>query len=296
MYYSKNDESFIRPRVTEHETHMVMTDVVRVRKIKYVNFDTRFLQNLNSLESIMESSIYNVQLVEALRDVTSVQVVQMEVPVSFHTLSERLGNNNFSITNTATKVVTIYLVPDCYYNFEYISELVATLNAVSSAYLFSATKGGLMTIENRSGAPMTVDFGLGSSSLDSLGWLLGFRKQKYVALSITPTFMSECAIDFNPVRYLYLCMEDYSTSSSTDFVSYLAHSIVAKKIASRITVGNSRYGSMLFNSPSTAVSNVRVFPNSINLTKIAFQLTTENGTIVDMNGLSYSFVLKVEHE
>lgn len=279
--------------MTDHDGHMVMTDVIRSRKVKYVNIDTRFLSTTSSM-----STEYSIQLVEMLRDVTSLQVVQMEVPISFHTISERLGNNQFTITDTATARVTQYLVPDFYYSHSSIGDLFQTLNGYSALYVFATSRTGYTTIKNLSGAPITIKFGTGTNSLDSLGQLLGFRLNTYnmPILPVSVTLTSESAIDANPVRYLYLCLEDYSASSSTDFVSYLAHSIVAKKIASRITLGNSQFGSVICNSPSTAVSNVRRFSNPVHLAKLAFQLVAENGTTINMNGLGYSFVLRVEHE
>jgi hypothetical protein len=113
------EDYFARPKVTDHDGHMVMTDVIRSRKIKYVNIDTRFIKHHQSSTATATatatatsmSSEYSIQLVEMLRDVTSLQVVQMEVPISFHTISERLGNNQFTITDNTTNRVTRYLVP-----------------------------------------------------------------------------------------------------------------------------------------------------------------------------------------
>jgi hypothetical protein len=303
-----NHNYFARPTVTDHDGHMVMTDVIRSRKIKYVNIDTRFIQQQQSSTATATataktmSSEYSIQLVEMLRDVTSLQVVQMEVPISFHTISERLGNNQFTITDDTSKRVTQYLVPDFYYSHSSIGGLFQVLNGFSALYVFATSPTGFTTIANRSGAPITIDFGTGTNSLDSLGQLLGFRQKTYsityspIPIPIPLPLLSESAIDSNPMRYLYLCLEDYSASSSTDFVSYLTHSIVAKKIASRITLGNSQFGTVLYNTPSTTVSNVRLFSNPVNLAKLAFQLVAENGTSINMNGLGYSFVLRVEHE
>ena len=295
------EDYFARPKVTDHDGHMVMTDVIRSRKIKYVNIDTRFIQQQQSSTATATSmsSEYSIQLVEMLRDVTSLQVVQMEVPISFHTMSERLGNNQFTITDNTTNRVTEYLVPDFYYSHSSISDLFQVLNGFSALYVFAtSSRTGFTTITNRSGAPITIDFGTGTNSLDSLGQLLGFRQRTYYIniLPIPLPLLSESAIDSNPMRYLYLCLEDYSASSSTDFVSYLTHSIVAKKIASRITLGNSQFGTVIYNTPSTTVSNVRLFSNPVHLAKFAFQLVAENGTSINMNGLGYSFVLRVEHE
>ena len=93
MFYSNQSENgFIQPVVTEYDTHMVMSNVVRTRKKKQMNIDTSFFEHSENF-----LGIFSINLPDKIKDVTSIHVTHMELPVSSNTISDHLGNNYFTI-------------------------------------------------------------------------------------------------------------------------------------------------------------------------------------------------------
>jgi hypothetical protein len=316
MYYSSetNQNGFMSPSVKEYDTHMVMTNVIRPRKQKFINIDSRFFQkwddqvNTNTNNSISSNlntnSGFSIQLSDKLVDVTSIEIVQLELPISFYTISQALGNNNFTITNVDSKKSFSIIIPDNHYNSDNNSRtlLLQTLNSykpdTGCEFSLDSSNRGFMIITNTSNSAIVIQFNNKSTSGTSLGWMLGFRYKSYTVKPST-ALQAPAIIDWNPIRYVYLCVEDYSTTSNRDFIAYLPHSIIGNRIATRISLGDisSSYGSVVScNSYNYLISNIRIYANVCNLSKLSCQLITEDGTNLDINGLSFSFVIKVEHE
>jgi len=135
------DNLFLEPKVKQYGSHMVMSNVNKPTKTKYVNVDTKFSDEYNNF---MVAN-YNITLPERINDVKSLTVANMELPMSFYNISSALGNNSFQITNLEAVTNAPYLIqlstgyinsnnqfvdtiviPDGYYT---ISELKTTINS-----------------------------------------------------------------------------------------------------------------------------------------------------------------------
>ena len=92
--YLDNKELFLGATTTQYGNHMVMTNVMKPGKTKYINIDTRFREDydMNTL------SKQNVSLPERYTDVRSISVVSAEIPMSYYNISSALGNNAFKVT------------------------------------------------------------------------------------------------------------------------------------------------------------------------------------------------------
>lgn len=140
QYFDKS-ELFLEPKVKQYGSHMIMSNVHKPTKTKYVNVDTKFSDEYNNFSV----ANYNVTLPERINDVKSITVTNMELPMSFYNISSALGNNSFQITNLEVSTTLPYLtqlstgsinsnnqfvdtiiIPDGYYN---ISELKTTINS-----------------------------------------------------------------------------------------------------------------------------------------------------------------------
>jgi len=73
MYFD-NKELFAGPKVSQYGSHMVMTNVTKTPKMKYVNIDTKFRDEYNT----DFTTDYNISLPERITDVRSISVVNME--------------------------------------------------------------------------------------------------------------------------------------------------------------------------------------------------------------------------
>jgi len=139
QYFDKS-ELFLEPKVKQYGSHMVMSNVHKPTKTKYVNVDTKFSDEYNDFSV----ANYNITLPERINDVKSLTVTNLELPMSFYNISSALGNNSFQITNNDVdptipyltqlstgsivdgKFVDTIVIPDGYYT---IDELKTTINS-----------------------------------------------------------------------------------------------------------------------------------------------------------------------
>jgi hypothetical protein len=99
---------------------------------------------------------------------------------------------------------------------------------------------------------------------------------------------------------LYLIVDEFNQGNPHSFIAPLPKSFINKNIIARITTNyqNFPYGSVLTANLTNGllVSDKREFSGKVNLQKLNIQLVNEYGHGVDLNGLDFSFAIKVEHE
>lgn len=100
-----DDKMFLSPEVTQHGGHMIMQNVKKPNKIKYLNIDTRFQGDYNS--SKLATLTYN--LPQKITEVKSIAVRNIEIPMSFYSFSSNRGNTHMKVhsstANTDTNIV-----------------------------------------------------------------------------------------------------------------------------------------------------------------------------------------------
>jgi hypothetical protein len=300
--YFDNKELFTGPKMNQYGSHMVMTNVAKSSKIKYVNIDTKFRDEYNSNVTID----YNITLPERITDVRTISVTNVEVPNTFFNISENIGNNAMKITSAAS--TGILVVRDGNYNqASLLTELNARKTTLGSPFTnltFDASFNKI-TITPSSGT-FAIDFGVDSTGAFAkynfktrLGWLLGFRNQTYTG--ITSRLTSEYMSNFTGPRYLYLVVDEFtSNGNQKSFVAPLPSSVLAKHILARITIDRTTYPFLSVipatNQNGLLISDDRSYTGKVDIQKLNVQLVNENGTPMDLNGADFSFCLKIEHE
>jgi len=287
---------FLEPKTTQYGSHMVMSNVIKQSKTKYINIDTRFRDEYNYIST----ANYNITLPERITDVNTMNLTSIEIPMSFYNISANLGNNFLNLTRNGT--TTTITIADGTYS---VSTLKTTLNAALWGYDLSYNYSGSNSTLNTGTGSVTVNFAVDSvggndkyNIKSKLGWILGFRNSTYtISTSITK---SEAFYDFNGPRYLYLAIDEYNKGNQHSFVSPLYNSLINKNIIARITMNTATHG---FGTILPAnlkngllVSDLRNYTGKIDLLKMNVQLLDENGNNVALNGLDFSFSLAVEHE
>ena len=320
---------FIEPTVKQYGSHMVMTNVHKPNKTKYVNIDTRFRDEYNNNELVN----YNVTLPERINDIKQITVKSVELPMTMYNISSALGNNYFKITNDLPTSnidygTTIITLDDGMYDLTSLgAEIQNKINATD--YKFNYLKYRIRN--NKSEFYREVDNGDNDDSTQEpnlilnfavdkygnfdkynfkskLGWLLGYRKLEYTIkhqYDVNPVDpylyeISDTIIDLNGSKYLYLAVDEFSKNNPQSFVTPLPTSFINKSIIARITLDKKNYS---FNTILPAntyngllVSDVRTYTGKIDIQKLNLQLLNDFGSPISLNGMDFSLCLEVEYE
>ena len=169
--YAGKMNSFVDPTVKQYGSHMVMTDVMKPTRTKYINIDTRFTDDYVYGGSMVSgtgngngtgtgcgtgtgngtsgfnyggtaANGYTMTLPERINEVKTIHVNSVELPMTFYNISAAMGNSFFRINDSQ-----MIVVPDGYY------ATVADLIAAVHTAVDSATDGGLSFVvaDNQSG-------------------------------------------------------------------------------------------------------------------------------------------------
>ena len=295
--FNKN-QLFMEPKTKQYGSHMVMTNVQKNSKTKYINIDTQFRDEYN----YMKTSNYNITLPERVNEIKDLKVTNIEIPLTYFIISENLGNSYFKITVSGTE--HIITIADGNYTS---SSLQTAINAALSGKNLSCTltQNSFSSFVTSTGT-INIQFDVdkyGNSDKynfkSKLGWLLGFRNTTYDLTTNATT--SEGFLNLNGPNYLYLAVDEFNKSSNQNsFSSPLFSSMVNKNILARIVIDHKNYtfGDVLVASIDNGylLSDTRNYTGKIDLQKLNIQLLNETGIPMNLNSLDFSFCLEVTHE
>jgi hypothetical protein len=145
---------------------------------RLINIDSQFIPlNIKHPES------YVFRLSEKLINVVSIELVNLQIPMTFYNIEDRQGNNFFYIyKNDDVNDPYMVTIPDGFYNINTL--LVAVRGAVNKKYpainFVNITNSGKITIETNDAIKYTIEFYEESMKetikIDHcLGWILGFH-------------------------------------------------------------------------------------------------------------------------
>ena len=289
--YFDQKTSFMEPIVTQYGSRMVMTNVVKSKIKRYINFDTRFSDNTETE--------FTFQLPERITNVTQIKIAQIEIPVSFYNISSVLQNNFFVLKNVTTNTLFQIIIPDGNYTQE---TFVVKLQSLLTNLTFTIDSNNICSFTNLStSSSFLLDFTIynngtscyiGTENL--LQSLLGFKSSTYL-INSNSTIKAEKCFNINTIRYLFLTMEDFANSAYNGFIGMLKTSTVNKKILTRIPFDKTLFpfGTII---QGKLTDCVRMYHGPVDLQKLKLQLINEYGIPINLNGGSFSFVLEIEME
>jgi len=296
--YFDNKDLFVGPKTNQYGGHMVMTNVIKERKKKYINVDTRFRDEYSSGGSCNGVEGITITLPERINEVKKIEVKCAEIPMSFCNISSDLGNNVLQVGDG------VKTIPDGFYTAAQLKDAIITalsgtkcnVNIVNNKCLFTST----------SSSNITINFAIDKSgSFDKynlkskLGWALGFRDIS-ITIPAGGSVSGEAFVNLNEPRYLYLIVDEFNQGNPHSFLAPLPKSFINKNIIARIATNflGFPYGSVLTANLTNGllISDKREFSGKVNLQKLNIQLVNEYGNPVNLNGLDFSFAIKVEHE
>jgi len=296
--YNNNMDLFLEPKTKQYGSHMVMTNVHKQSKTKLVNVDMKFRDEYN----YSQIANYNITLPERINDVKSIEIMNIEVPISYYNISINLGNSYFKIMNPDNTSPIVITIPDGQYTgfilAEKINNLLTTSIYSGLQYNFDGTRSRF------SGNNIKIEFDIDSTGNNDkynfkskLGWLLGFRNTSYV---ISSNIVSESIVDLNGPRYLYLAIDEFNNKGNQNsFITPLSSSIINKKVIARLATNNIMFPysyNASFTHLNGLTSDIRSYTGNIDIQKLNVQLLNENGSPMQLNGLDFSFLMKITHE
>lgn len=316
--YFDNKELFSSPTVSQINNHMVMTNVNKKTKTKYINIDTKFCDEYvnnrtNPSNPSYNISNYTVTLPDRINDVKSISVVNIELPVSYYNISSALGNNYFYVSSSSLEPFTPYMVtlPDGQYDANSLKSAMnialTDLQGYDIQYDIDVNKSMFYL---QPGNNFTIDFAVDKNGQfdkynfkSKLGWLLGFRNTSYVINGtgdpIQPIF-SESIINLHPYTYFYLTIDEFSKGNQNSFTSAVFHSSINKNIIAKVILNQQIYpfGSVF---PANThfgflMSDTRTYNGKVDIQKLNIQLVDDTGRTVNLNGIDFSFGLQIEYE
>ena len=299
-YYNKT-ELFMEPKTKQYGNHMIMTNVHKQSKVKFINIDTKFRDDYD----YTQPANFQIVLPEKVNDVQTLRVTSIEVPMSFYNISANLGNNYFKVVNGAnTEMITI---DDNNYTAASLATEIAAKLALSThgtVLTFTINANARTRVSTSANRTLVFDVDKTGSSdkfnfKQKLGWLLGFRKPTYAIVTSSST-TAECTLDLYGTRYLYLAIDEFNKGNQNSFVTPLSSSLINKNIITRITLDMAtyNYGAIL---PATyynglLTTDTRSYTGKIDLQKINVQLLNESGIPRMLNGQDFSFCLEASCE
>lgn len=292
---------------------------------KVINIDTRFRNNYNS----SSSTDFTTNLPISLKNVKSMQLICIDLPLSYYNISEEIGNHSFLIqTKNPDKAAVIkipsgrYATYNSYTNGKVLStqdiertinnalsengihtDITFTVDKATNRSIFAikdsgtATSPESMTIfwnVNKDGVPVQDE-----SLQLKLGWLLGFRNAVYHSTTL-PTNISNVAVVSEGLchllcpRYLYLSINDYNNQSE-NFISVYNDSIQHKNILARLNVNEKTYANGVYSeSYDTDEYKKRIYNSLIDINRLHIKITDEYGRDVNLNHMDWSMTLGLE--
>lgn len=294
-------QNFMEPQVKQYGSNMVMTNVYKTKKTKYLNIDTRFTDEyvypVNNFNGVAN---YIITLPERINDIHSMKVRNVEIPMSFYNISTALGNNSFKIVNGASSSMVV--LPDGVYSSSDISNSVYTRarsylsnTNISTNQYFSMTGSGNYEVDFNTDVCGNMDK---YNFRSKLGWLLGYRDISNSLVSGTE-LQAPSMINTHSVRYLYLVVDEYNNSFPNTFICPQNQYLMNKKVLARISLDNLYpFGTILYGNESNGkiISDTRIYSGKIDIQRLNIQLVNEWGMPINLNGLDFSFVLEIEYE
>jgi hypothetical protein len=304
--------NFLEASLQQQDGHMVMTNVYKPIKYKYVNIDTRFcdvtseyITNITNLSSTSWNDDYMISLPERITGIKSMKIKSADIPLMMPNIWKEMGNHCLYIFEDTTNTEITITVPNGVYTEE---TLITTLNELINTQgyniTFSVDSNSYTQVQNQSGKDVTLTWYKQSEKhqvhwKQTLGYMLGFRKHSTTCKTME-TITSHTYLHIHPIHYVYLVMDEFGSvnSVSKSFLGMLPTHKIQKNIMAKISIQDSMSTNSYLhvNEYTGLISEKRTYMEKINLQRIKIQLLNEWGIVIPLQGFDYSFVLEIEYE
>jgi len=280
---------------------------------KNLVIDTRFRDNYYT----SSSTNFTFTLPTNFNDVLQLEMISLNLPLSYYPISKQYGNNFLTITITETggtpQTATISIQDGQYDQFSVIAAINSSLITLGNPFnliIFNSDLNNNATNGNLIGTNKTLVGPITSGTVESyelnfqtdiygvidqstplplkLGWMLGFRNGLYVN---NLNYVSEGVIDVTGPKYIYLILDDHNNNVVKNFYSALNTSVLNNNILAQLPVANVSPYTRYISNLTNASSPPREYFGPVNLNSFTIQLLDEYGRIINLNNMDYSITL-----
>merc|ERR1711871_566309 len=138
-----------------------------------------------------------------------------------------------------------------------------------------------------------------NDKMKTLGWLLGFRKEKYTNIntiaSLSSGVTSEGLYDEIGEDHIFFCLNDYNRNSTRNQLVYLNNSSMRNDVLAKVYLKDGKYVANIEQNEDNIInySRTRQFFGPITIKKIGISILDEYGNEINLNNMDYSFTIEV---
>ena len=278
---------------------------------QFLTIDSRFRDNYYGTSS----SNFFINLPINLNKILTMELLSVEVPLSYYVVSSKLGTNFFSLIVEGEDPIVV-IIPDGNYsssgmqtflnsemqklggNFQYITFTV-DIDGTNDG-----TNKMIVNIDPSVNLTFSLNFQANIQGADDrntplplkFGWKLGFRNGIY---ENNTTYISEALVNLSGARYFYLAVNDYNNNVATAFnTSFNSSLLNNSNILARISVNSATSTTQLFEVCSQNNFKVITYPRTyfgpVTIKNMTIQLLDEYGRFMDLNHSDFSFCLTLQ--
>lgn len=315
--------------INDLQDNSLLNQIKRNKIYKSINIDSKFRKNYNNTNS----TNFDYLLAEKQNKITSITISDINIPLSYYSISESKQNNSILIiTNTSDKFAFLITIPDGNYSDNFSSTTnIDTIETALTAAISNAKKG---KIDQSSGEfvlsphsePLNMTYSINKSDGKSvfknisnitnikfnvksngcnyvnnnpqltLGWLLGFRNIEYITSS---ELTSEGLCMINNQKYAYIGINDYQTNYIGNvLLTFNEDSIMDKSIITKINLFTQSQGNNYSDLNNlvlqTQLNRKREYFGPVDIQRFTISLYDEFGVILDLNNMDWSFTIILE--
>lgn len=279
-----------------------------------VHFNTKFRDSYETTSS----TNFVFSLSNSLDKVTSIKLSSLSIPKTSYLVTAEKKNNSFiaeyvTPTNIIRKKVTIN--DGNYTPAQMEAEIRAKiLTAMPYYYYLSITindSSKKTSIDTNVSLPGTMAsttstyFNIifceeNNDKMKTLGWLLGFRKEKYTNINTiadsSSEVISEGLYDEIGEDHIFFCLNDYNRNSTSNQLVYLNNNTsIVSGVLAKVYLKDGKYIVNLDQNEDNIInySRTRQFFGPVTIKKIGISILDEYGNEINLNNMDYSFTIEV---
>ena len=290
----KTQEKYITP---PKETAFIYTQPSNYFKGDLNPLEKRVVTRGICIDTLFRHNYFNTsstdfmyEFPEYYKNIVSMKITAIEIPIVWYAFSSQQKNNTFIIT--IDNVKNTIVIPDGNYNSETMKTLMngdLGEGILPPNILFNideiTTKCSFKSVNT-----FTIDFLTNTPLCQTAGWALGFRKEKYT----NKTIISESSYGSSFDNYFFLEIDDFQRNFISDSIVSVTNSgYIGKNIIARIPISTG-FNAVTVSNDSDNLFKKRDYMGPVRLEKLHIRLLNRFGNIIDLNQNDYSFMIELQ--